>query len=199
MKIYDMKQRSQEWFEVRRGKMTGSCAQAIAANGKGLETYIYTILAEKYSNNKESYTNADIERGIELEEAARMTYELQYAPVQEVGFIELDEFTGCSPDGLVGEDGGIEIKCVNDLNFFKLLINGEKAIESKYLWQVQMYLFLTGRKWWDLVFYNVNFEKNMLVFRIKPKLEMQEKLIVGIEKGKNLINKLEQKYGNTKI
>lgn len=199
MKVHKMEQCSEEWFEVRKGKLTASNAQAIGANGKGLETYVYTLLAEKYSNNKERYTNSDIERGIELEEQARMTYEIEKEPVEQVGFIELDELVGCSPDGLVGEDGGIEIKCVNDANFFRLLVDGEKEIDQKFLWQVQMNLLVTSRKWWDLVFYNPNFDRNMLIFRIEPELKKQESLILGIEKGKKLINELEQKYGNQKI
>jgi putative phage-type endonuclease len=193
-KIHKIDQRSDEWFEIRKGKMTASNAQAISANGKGLETYIIGLLAEKYSNNKEHYSNADMDRGVELEEAARMTYELFNEKVEEVGFIEMDEHCGCSPDGLVGDDGGVEIKCVNDVNFFKLIVNGEKEIDSKYIWQVQMCLLVTGRQWWDLCFYNPNFERNMLVFRIVPEMAKQEKLIIGMEKGKNLIQELIQKY-----
>jgi putative phage-type endonuclease len=194
-KIHKINQRSEEWFAIRKGKMTASSAQCISANGKGLESYIISLMAEKYSNNTEKYSNEDMERGVELEQAARETYEIEKDKVEEVGFIEMDEFVGCSPDGLVGEDGGIEIKCPNDVNFFKLLVDREKAIDPKYLWQVQMCLLVSGRKWWDLVFYNPNFDKNMLVFRITPDLSSQEKLIVGIEKGKVIIKNLEQKYG----
>jgi len=189
-----MDQRSEEWFEIRRGKMTASNAQAIGANGKGLETYIYTLLAEKYSKNKEHYTNSDIERGIVLEDQARMTYQITNEDVEVVGFCEMDEYVGCSPDGLVGDDGGIEIKCPDDKNFFKLLVDGEKAIDSKYVWQVQMCMFVTGRKWWDLIFYNPNFDKNMLVFRITPNMVAQEKLTIGVQKGYEIIKKLEEKY-----
>jgi len=172
--------------------MTASNAATIATNGKGLESYAYEILAEKYSNNsEESFTSFDMKRGIELEEQARMTYELEHEEVQQVGFVELDEFTGCSPDGLVGEDGGIEIKCPNDVNFFRLMVNGESEIDKKYLWQVQMSLLITGRKWWDLVFYNINFEKSLLVFRIYPETIAQSKLESGILVMKELMRKIE--------
>lgn len=196
MKIYkNIEQGSPEWFELRKGKMTASNAQAISANGKGLETYIYSLLAEEHSKDKERYTNADIERGIELEPLARDTYTIETGnEVEEVGFIEMDELVGCSPDGLIGDDGGVEIKCVNDVNFFKLTVNGERAIESRYLWQVQMCLLVSGRAWWDLVFYNPNFDKNMIIFRIEPELAKQEKLIMGIEKGKAIIQEVEEKY-----
>ena len=129
MKTYNMEQRTPEWFEIRKGKMTASNAQAIGANGAGLKTYIYTLMAEKFSNNKVSFSNADTERGVELEENARLTYQIAHHDVQEVGFIEMDEFVGCSPDGLIEEDGGIEIKCVNDVNFLKLIVDGIKGVE----------------------------------------------------------------------
>lgn len=133
MKIHkQIIQRSEEWHNLRKGKLTASEAQTIAANGKELETYVYEIITEKYSNNKDTYTSKDMQRGIELEEQARMTYEIENEKVEEVGFIELDEFVGCSPDGLILEEGGLEIKCVNDVNFFKLLIDGEKAIDPKH-------------------------------------------------------------------
>ena len=195
MKIHkEVKQRSEEWFDLRKGKMTASNAQAIAANGKGLETYIYSLMAEKYSNNMEIYTNNDMERGIELEESARMTYEIEREQVEEVGFVEMNEFIGCSPDGLVGKHGGLEIKCVNDVNFFKLLVNGEKAIDAKYLWQVKMCMFVTERDWWDLAFYDPNFNKNMLIYRIELDMASREKLIIGTEKGKVIIKEILKKY-----
>jgi putative phage-type endonuclease len=196
MIVHRMPQRSEEWYAVRRGKMTASNAQTIANNGKGLETYVYGLLAEKHSlGSEDRYVSDDMLRGVELEELARSTYTMEREVAEEVGFIELDEYVGCSPDGLVGEDGGIEIKCPNNLNYFRLLVDGERAVDTKYLWQVQMCLYLTGRDWWDLVFYNPNFERDILIFRIKPELVMMEKLAVGIEKGKRLIQELEQRYG----
>ena len=199
MKIHKMEQRSDEWFEIRKGKMTASEAQCISANGKGLETYAYKVVAEKYSSNHESFSNRHTERGVELEESAKMTYEIEKEAVEIVGFIEMNEFAGCSPDGLVGSDGGLEIKCPDDVGYFKILVDREKAIESKYLWQVQMCLLISERKWWDLMFYNPNFEQNNVIFRIYPELSKQEKLIMGIEKGKNIIKELEKKYGDRKI
>ena len=198
MKIHNIEQLSPEWFDLHSSRLTASNAQAIQANGKGLETYIYKLLSEKYSNNREHYTNPDIERGIELEGQARDTYEIEREKVTEVGFIELDDYVGCSPDGLVGEAGGLEIKCVNDVNFFKIMVNGEKSIEKKYYWQVQMSLYISGRKWWDLAFYNPNFEKNLIIFKQEPVLSDIEKLIIGLEKGKQLLINIEKQYENNR-
>ena len=193
MKIHLMDQRSDEWFEIRRGRMTGSNAQAIAANGKGLETYILSVLAGKYSKNTEKYSNGDMERGVELEESARLVYQIETgSTVEEVGFIEMDEYAGVSPDGLVGEDGGIEIKCPCDNVYIKLLL--DQKIDSKYFYQMQMFLLVSGRKWIDYVAYNPNFDKALTVIRVFPDMASQEKLTMGIEKGKRLLIDLEEKY-----
>ena len=190
-----MEQRSPEWHEIRKGRMTASEAQCIAANGKGLETYIYKVVVGKLTGiSPDAFAgNRHTERGNELEPEARLSYELiRDVTVEQVGFIEEDEYVGCSPDGLVATDGGVEIKCPDDVKFFKLLIGAEKPDED-YIWQCQMTLKITGRKWWDLVFYNPNFERSTLIFRIEPELWRQEKLTLGIAKGKKLIQELSSK------
>ena len=197
MKIHKIEQRTDEWYAVRAGKLTASEAGTIATNGVGLKTLCYKTVAEKYSENRDFYQSEDMERGVELEEQARALYGfLNGVDVEQVGFIEADEYSGCSPDGLVGAEGGVEIKCPNDTNFLRLLVEGKKAIDKKYLWQCQMSILVSGRSWWDLVFYSENFEKNLLVFRQFPDMEMQEKLRIGIEKGKNLIKEIEGKLNN---
>jgi len=191
MKIIQCEQGTPEWFEARKIHLTASNAQAIGNNGKGLETYVTEMMAEYYSSaQKESYSSSDTERGKELEPIARQMYELEKGvEIEQVGFIEQDEYVGCSPDGLIGKDGGLEIKCLNDVNHYCLIRDGETGIDSKYIWQVQMNLLITGRKWWDIAFYSPNFEKSMLVFRIKPDKEKQDKLKEGLLKGKEMIKK----------
>ena len=176
--IKDIKQQSPEWFKIREGKMTASHAQAIGNAGKGLETYVYDLVAEEYSSaEKEHFTNEHTERGNELEEVARGIYELENnVSVEQVTFVEYNEYVGCSPDGLVGADGLIEIKSPSDTEYLKYLIFGEKQIDTKYIWQCQMQMLVTGRKWNDLVIYNPNFKKSKLVFRIEPDKEMIDKL-----------------------
>ena len=72
MKLYNIQQQTPEWFALRKGKMTASHAQEIGNNGKGLETYIYKVMSDYFSEvPQEQYTNPDLERGIELEEQAR--------------------------------------------------------------------------------------------------------------------------------
>lgn len=185
--IKDIEQGTPEWFAIRSGKMTASHAQAIGNVGKGLETYIYDLVAEEYSSaEKEQFSNEHTERGNELESTARGIYELEnMVDVNQVTFVEYNDYVGCSPDGLVGEDGLIEIKCPNDTEYLKYLIFGEGQIDTKYIWQCQMQMLVTDRKWNDLIIYNPNFNKSMLVFRINPDKDMFEKLLNGFEVGKN--------------
>lgn len=165
-----MPQKSNEWFEIRKWKMSASHAQAIWNVWKGLDSYIVELMAENFSSGeKETYTNADMERWVELEEFARSMYELETGnTVEEVWFIEYNDYVWCSPDGLVRDEWWVEIKSPKDINHFKMIINGVSEIESKYIWQVHMNLFITWRKWWDLVFYNPNYQKSLLIFRIYP-------------------------------
>lgn len=196
MVIHRMEQGSEEWKTIRKGLMTASNAQAISANGKGLVTYITDLVAEKYSKGiAEGFKNTYMEYGTELEPVARSMYELQQSvKVEQIGFVEVDEYTGCSPDGFVGDDGMIEIKCHQDKKHFRLIVNGIDEIDSGYVWQVQMNLMLTGRKWCDLICYNPNYEQELVIFRIEPDQEAFAQLRAGIEKGKALIQELDSKY-----
>jgi len=193
MIIHEMEQGTPEWFAIRKGKMTASRAQAIGNGSKGLDTYIIDMMADNYSSGEyEGYTNAHVERGNELEELARQAYSLETGnAVKQVGFVEYNEFAGCSPDGLIGEDGGIEIKCQADKKHFRLILNGEKEIDSSYLWQIQMSLLVTGRKWWEFIAYNPNFEKSLLVFRILPDEAMHAKLTEGLRIGEGKIKAIQ--------
>lgn len=186
MKIYDMLQGTPEWFAVRKGKMTASHAQAIGNQGKGLDTYIFQILAEQFSSGeKEFFSNEHIDRGHELEPLARSAYEMERnVEVKQVGFIELDGYVGSSPDGLVGSDGGAEIKCHDDVKHTKMIINGESEIDPGYIWQCQMNMLISDRNWWDLIFYNPNFSKPLIIFRILPDQAKIQALIKGFEIGR---------------
>lgn len=186
MKTYnDFLQGGEEWLAIRLGKFTASDAQAIATNGVGLETLCFQKVAELKTGKpaKEKYTNSDMERGNNLEEMARNSYEIETGiVVTRVAFIEKNEFVGCSPDGLIDEDGLQEIKCKNDTNYAKYLFEG--AIDPKHNWQMQMQMDITGRKWCDYVIFNPNFtEKPITITRVERNDKEIEKLRIGLEKG----------------
>lgn len=182
------------WMKDRSGHVTASHAQAIGNNGKGLDTYINQVMAEYFSSaEKEQYSNIHTERGHELEPVARSMYELMNnVVVDQVGFCELNDFVGCSPDGLIGTDGMIEIKCPEDKVYFDIIIN--EKIDSGYMWQCQMNMLILERKYCDLIFYNPNFEKSMMIFRLVPDEKMQEDLKEGFKKVEERIKELKNKY-----
>ena len=194
MKIHNFEQRTEDWYNIRKGKMTASNAETIIANGKGLETYIYNLMAEYYSSaEKENYINADMQRGIDLEPEARLEFEFYTGlDVQEVGFVEYNEFIGVSPDGLIGDDGLIEIKCPNDSIYFKLLLNDN--IKPEYIAQMQMQMYITDRQYCYFVSYNPNFEKSLYIKKITRDEEMIEKLKKGLDKGTELIKEIKKKF-----
>lgn len=184
MKIHDVKQGTPEWVAVRLGKFTASDAQSIATNGKGLETLVFEKAAEILTGQqKESYSNADMERGHALEMLARNSYELEKGVmVTQVGFIEIDEYIGCSPDGMVLEEGLLEIKCKNDSNFLKFAF--DNIIDPAHDYQMQMQLLVTGRKWVDYVLFNPNFDRSTVITRVLRSEEKIKKIETGLQTAK---------------
>jgi len=183
MKIYNFEQRTPEWYAVRNLKLTASHACEIGNCGKGLESYIIKIMSEHYTKNQEeSFANPSMDRGKELESEAISIYELETGQtVTKVGFVEASDHSGCSPDGLVCDDGGIEIKCHKGEIYMNLIF--DQKIDTKYDWQIQMNLLLTGRKWWDYVAYSPYFKRPLFIKRFYPDLEKQKMLLKGIEIG----------------
>lgn len=200
MKIHNFEQYSPEYWKIRALKLTASNAQAIGNIGKGLDSYCLQIVSEYFSTSqKEKYTNEDIERGNELEEVARSIYELETGnKVEEVGFVEKSKYVGCSPDGLVGDKGLVEIKCLKDEKHFTQILKSKTKegidIESKYFWQMQMQLYVTGRDWCDYVLFNPNFKENLLTKRVTKDEEKQAKIKLGLEAGEKIIKKLIKEY-----
>lgn len=202
----DITQGSPEWFELRlKYPLTASEAQAIGNQGKGLETLCWEKMAQKYSSaDKEQYSNKDLERGKELEPQAISLYELETSnTVETVGFVtneEISKVGGASPDGLVNEDGLIEVKAFADTKHFKAVIDFKKTgkfeIESQYVWQMQMQMLFTGRKWCDFVAYNPNYKQSLLIQRVEADEEKQKDIIEGLKKGEIIINEIIKNENN---
>ena len=194
MKIHNFEQRTDEWYAIRKGKMTASNAETIIANGKGLETYIYNLMAEYYSSaEKENYINADMQRGIDLEPEAKIEFQFYTGlDIKEVGCVELNDYILASPDGLIGNDGLIEIKCPNDSIYFKLLLSNN--IKPEYIAQMQMQMYVTDRQYCYFVSYNPNFEKSLYIKKINRDEEMIDKLKKGLERGTQLIKEIKENF-----
>jgi hypothetical protein len=189
MKILDVAQRSPEWYAARCGIPTASEFSCIVTSkgepSKQRAAYAARLAAEVVAGPDVNQWggNMDLERGRFLEADARRAYEfMRDATVQEVGFITNDAGTiGCSPDGLVGEDGGLEIKCLNAENHIKVILRHHEDpgdCPTDYVAQVQGCLWLTGRKRWDLVFYHHALPT--LIWPQRPDPEFHKALAEGI-------------------
>lgn len=160
MKIYDMEQGSEEWYMVRRGKPTASQFGRIITAAKGdysksAKTYMYELIGEIAMGGApvgvESYTSKQMQDGIDCEPEARRWYEFNFdCEVRQVGFV-FDGRFGCSPDGLVGDVGMLELKCPMLKTQAKYLAEG--VLPPEYKQQVHGSLIVTGREWCDFVSY----------------------------------------------
>jgi len=161
-------QNSPEWFQARLGIPTASSFNKIVDSkgkrSKQREKYLYECAGEIVSGEtKDSYSNGNMARGTEREDESRKTYEfIKSVEVVQIGFCYYDEFKafGCSPDGLVGKDGMFETK---DAAPHIHIERWEKEWSgSPHLQQVQGSLYVTERKWCDLVSYSRGFKPLIL-------------------------------------
>lgn len=154
--ILEMEQRSAEWFKARAGVPSASEFDKIVTltgeASKSRKKYMYQLVGEKLGAIVEdSYQNQAMLRGIELEAEARSLYEIARDSVKEVGFCLHESGFGASPDGFVGEDGLVEIKCPTLAVHIEYLLNNKLPVE--YVQQVQGQMLVTDRKWNDFVSY----------------------------------------------
>lgn len=158
MKIIECEQGSPEWFASRLGLPTASEYKTIVAVKKEArekitrQTYMRKLAGEIVTGlPMESYSNAHMERGTEQEAEARSLYAFaQDVEPQRVGFI-VNGRTGCSPDSLIGDNGGLEIKSA--LPHIQIERLERNELPSEHRLQVQGCLWITGRAWWDFVSY----------------------------------------------
>lgn len=198
IKYHEFEQTSEEWHRVRRGKFTGSTAHVLFVGdglGAGAMTAIYKNVAELVTNEDQSdFTgNLHTDRGLSYESVVRELYEeMTWESVKQYGFIELNEFIGYSPDGLVGEDGLIEIKCPAPKEFVRVSL--ERKIDNQYVAQMQFGMWVTGRKWCDNIYYNPQFFNPLLIIRVvRDEFDMKtldKKANLLIEKMNEILNKI---------
>jgi len=166
-------QGSEAWMLARCGYATASQFSSVLAKGQGKTrtAYLRRVLAERLTGKPmDTYRNADMERGNEQEPLARDLYEEQRGCiVMPSEFIALpDMMAGCSPDGLIEDDGGIEIKSVLPTVQLETILAGEYPSEHKA--QIHGSMWITGRKWWDFVSFSPDMPEHLrlYVFRVFP-------------------------------
>jgi len=163
----ELEQGSEEWLQVRLGKITASTFHTLLGNSQTKNTLLYKIASERLTGvrcDQDTFRNHHIDRGHELEDEAIALYEVQQdVEVERVGFVELNEFLGCSPDGLV-DNGGVEIKSPDNHTY--LMAVSKQYIKPEYRTQCHVNMYVTDAKWWDYVMYNVNFDNPIHVIRL---------------------------------
>ncbi|MCF6207206.1 MAG: YqaJ viral recombinase family protein [Sulfurovum sp.] len=190
MQILNMQQGSDEWHKARLGIPTASRFKEIitpakAEPSKSAEAYLYELVAERLTGEPtEHHTTEWMARGNLLEADARKAYEFIHdTTVDEVGFVLNDDETiGVSPDGLIGDSGGLEIKCPKPSTLVRYMV--EDKLPDQYKPQVQGCLWVTGREWWDFVAYHPNMELfTVRVYRDEAYIEkMAAHITVFVEK-----------------
>lgn len=171
----ELLQGSDAWLEARCGLLTASEIKLIvtpstlkpAKNDKS-SAHLYELLAQRITGHVDPrYVSDDMLRGHEDEVAAREIYSNRYAPVEEIGFMTRDEWgfkLGFSPDGLVGDDGFIEIKSRRGKFQVETVIAGR--VPDEYKLQIQTGLLVSGRKWCDFISFSAGLP--MIVIRVLP-------------------------------
>lgn len=182
MKIIDVQQNTSGWLQARCGVVTASEFDNVispewkARTGQGVESYMLRKVAERAMGYpQQMFTGSGAtEQGKLLEERAIPYYEFAYnVEVKRVGLCVTDDGKiGCSPDGLLGDEGGIEVKCPEHHTHVKYLLGG--AVPKEYLAQVHGSMFVTGRKWWVFMSYSSFFPP--LIIRVVRDEEIQAKL-----------------------
>lgn len=180
MIIHNIEQRTPEWFQLRLGMPTASMfSKLVTSSGdpsKSMKDYALTLAGEKFAGKELEQWDGNkwTDRGKELEPAAKSLYEFaREVDVVETGFITDDNgLWGCSPDGLVNDDGMVEYKCLKPENHIKTLVYFKKhnKAPTEYVAQTQGQMIIAERQWCDLIFYHP--ELPLLVIRQEPNSDL---------------------------
>lgn len=200
----DIIQGSIEWKQLRAGKVTASKVADVMAKTKtgysaSRDTYMDDLIIERFGVLNEGFTNAAMQWGTQTEPQAREQYELESgALVEQIAFVDHPTIlmAGASPDGLIGADGLLEIKCPNSTTHFNYL-RADKVVE-KYKPQMAWQMACTGRKWCDFVSYDPRVPDGLRYFQIR--YERDDAYIAEVEAEViKFLNELESRYQELKL
>ena len=185
MEIINCVQGEPEWFKARIGSIGGSSIASVVAAGQGKmrKSLLYTLAGEILSGVKyEGYRNADMDRGVEQEADARNVYAMEReVEVVQVGLVKQNEFRHFSPDGLIGTDGMVEIKCVIPKVQVETIDTGK--IDGGYIKQIQWGLFICKRYWADFISWSpLVVDCPIWIKRVERDEKLIKELIDGAEK-----------------
>lgn len=195
MIIHKVEQGTDQWLDLRKAKFTASQFATLMGKkeNKGYSDELYRVAYEKITGERVEggFKSAAMQRGNDLEPFARLWYETEKNVfVDEVGFIEHNEWIGYSPDGLVNDNGLIEIKCLEYLAHMDSLI--KKNYPTKYRFQMQGGLWITEREYCDYVGYHDKLESIVIRVNRDEKLikELGTRLNECVDEVQEIINKI---------
>jgi hypothetical protein len=175
---HDIQQNTDQWLQLRKGKFTASvfkslfAAKTTAEYNNAINSVIFERLTGEIASD-ERFSNVWTDRGHELESAALMAYQSEtFNSVRSGGFFQLNDWIGASPDGLVGEDGQVQIKCPKYTTMISYMRNPK--LPTEYKWQVHGELLVTGRKWCDFTVWHPQLKP--LIIRVEADKEIQEQI-----------------------
>ena len=180
-------QGSKEWHQARLGRVTASCVADVVAKTKtgysaSRANYMADLIAERLTGKPtEGFTNAAMQWGTDKEPEARIAYEFERGvTVVQVGFVNHPriDMTGASPDGLIGEDGLVEIKCPNTATHLETLLGA--PIAAKYVTQMQWQMACAGRHWCDFASFDPRLPASMAL-HIR-RVERDDAMIADLER-----------------
>lgn len=196
-KFHDVDQNSDDWFSLRLGKFTASLISDLFSKPSTVQykKAIYKVAFERAFNRvpeDAQYSSAYMERGHELEPMAVEAYEERtFSECTNGGFFELNEWVGASPDRVVSEKLGLEVKCpaFNTMVEYSLDYN---HLKKKYYTQVQAQMYVCGFESVDLVAYHPDFKLiTVRIDRDEDKIyEIEKELTSAIESVKHVQEKL---------
>lgn len=206
MKVIDCVQGTPEWHQARAGRVTASRVSDLLATtksgwGASRANYRAELVAERLTGQvAESFLSSAMKWGLETEPEARRTYcFLNDLEVTPVGFVlhPSIEMAGASPDGLVGEDGLVEIKCPGTAKHIDTLLN--ETIADEYLKQMHWQMLCTGRAWCDFVSYDPRLPARMQMFvkrvhRATIPADMENKVRDFLAEVEATVSSLSQKF-----
>lgn len=186
-----MDQRTPEWFAARLGKVTASRVADVMAKtakgpGAGRANYMAELLCERLTGQQaERFSNAAMDWGTVTEPQARAAYEfITDLAVVETGLVDHPTIPmfGASPDGLVGDDGLIEIKCPNTATHIETLLS--ETVPGKYMTQMQVQMICTGRAWCDFVSFDPRLPPDLQIWikRVPADAAMQAEITSEVTK-----------------
>lgn len=197
----ELQQRNDEWFKLRQGRFTASRINdllAVKGFGKVAENYIFEKAIEIVygEDEEENIVTYDMQRGINLEPLAFRKFselkELEFIEVKNAYFFPYKDYAGASPDGLVGSDAVLEIKCPRYKKFFNIVANGIDAIDDVYYDQMQMqmmcsnsvrchffnYIIFNGKEMWHELIVERDEERiNLIKERLEKAVKLRDEFV----------------------